>query len=148
MKYFTMKWWQDSQHSAVENPFPAYKRHIEQIRDQLPDGLLELQESVSLHDATLRWINIDPSSGVLAIHLDGDDGSGGLRKFELNYSGVVSFESISDRDGGFSGPHGYGDLGYDEADILEDSSFEHCILFSSGIEFKIHFTRFILDYYD
>ncbi len=51
-----------------------------------------------------------------------------------------------DLQGLFSG--GYGTHGFDEVEILKDGSFEHRMLFSSGIEIAIQFRDFVLDYTD
>jgi hypothetical protein len=71
--------------------------------------------------------------------VDGDDGSGGFRRFTLRYSDVSLFRSTADPKTGLGGPHGYGDWGYDEAAVIGPGRFQHSILFSSGIEFIIEF---------
>jgi hypothetical protein len=39
-------------------------------------------------------------------------------------------------------------LGYDEADVTESGEFEHRILFSTGIEFRVRFTGFEVHWQD
>ena len=84
----------------------------------------------------------------MTIELDGSDARGGSRKFLLTYQQLQSFESTSDPNIGLGGPHGYGDLGYDEADISACGHLEHRMLFSSGIEFRILFACFKLTWQD
>ena len=51
----------------------------------------------------------------------------------------------SDPSVGLGGPHGFGDLGYDEIDVGEDGPFEHRLLFSSGIELAVRFADLIIE---
>ncbi|HWX42575.1 MAG TPA: hypothetical protein VN345_15600 [Blastocatellia bacterium] len=51
----------------------------------------------------------------------------------------------SDPDKGLVGPNGFGDLGYDEIEVLDGGMFEHRLLFSSGIELAIMFEEFRLE---
>ena len=46
---------------------------------------------------------------------------------------------------GLGGPRGYGDLGYEEVDIV-DGSLVHRMLFSGNIEMEIRFQSFVLRY--
>ena len=63
------------------------------------------------------------------------------------YAGVFTRKSTNPKRG-LAGPHGYGDLGYDEIEVLRDGLYEHRILFSSGIELQVRFTGFKLWYKD
>jgi hypothetical protein len=114
----------------------------------LPADLLLLQDSISLHDGTLRKLDYSATSGKLCLLIDGDDGQGGLRNFSLTYSGVVSLRSVASPELGLAGPHGYGDLGYDEVDLSDDGNCIHRLLFSSGIELDIEFKDFKLAWQD
>jgi hypothetical protein len=148
LKFFTLTWWRGIQEGMRDNPFPAYASHLETIRNRLPSDFLALQESVSLHDSALRELDIDIDQRRLSLRLDADDGRGSLRAYWLRYSGVSQFCSIADPELGFPAPHGYGDLGYDEADVTPTGEIEHRILFSSGIEFLIRFSDFKLAWED
>jgi hypothetical protein len=146
MRFFTLAWWCGTQDcNFADDPVEAYRAHLSTIRDRLPTALLALQESVSLHDGRLRSLDLSPSEGALKLVVDGDDGRGGLRRFTLRYGSVTHFGSTADPAIGLGGPHGYGDWGYDEADVNENGGFEHRILFSSGIEFVVRFTTFVLE---
>ena len=83
----------------------------------------------------------------LQLKIDTDDGKGNLRQIELNYIGVILFHSKVDQENGLHGPLGYGDLGYDEVELL-NNCIEHRILFSSGIELIIQFSDLKLKYID
>ncbi len=145
MRFFTLEWWRGIQSGDfAKDPFEEYHAYLAIIRDRLPPGLVALQETVSLHDGRLRVLDLSPSNATLVLEVDGDDGSGGLRRFTLRYRGVSSFRSIADPAIGLRGPHGYGDWGYDEADVTEAGQLEHRILFSSGIEFVVQFQDFEL----
>ena len=148
MKFFTIEWWSGIQGGDPNTPLNAFRAHLDSIRHRLPADLLLLQDSISLHDARLRELNLDTARETLTLNLDGDNGSGGLRRFSLTYAGVNHFATLSDPDLGLAGPNGYGDLGYDEPDVLDDGRLQHCLLFSSGIEFRIHFADFSLSYED
>ncbi len=72
---------------------------------------------------------------VAAVTLKLRDGS----DLELRYTGLTAFESFQTPDQALAGPGGYGDLGYDEIDVLEGGTFEHRMLFSSSIELRFRF---------
>lgn len=159
MKFYTFDWWCGLHNDDYYDPGQEFKKHLSSIRDRLPAGLLALQESISLHDARLRLIDYHCQAGGLTLHFDGadgcgvlrpdgDDGKGGLLRFTLRYLDVVSFKSLADPKVGLPGPHGFGDMGYDEADIDSDGNFEHRLLYSSGIEMQIVFRGFELNWED
>jgi hypothetical protein len=125
MKFFTLDWWCGLQQFENYDPVPGFQKHLRTIRDKLPQELLDLQETVSLHDANLRFLQYEQEHNTLQLQLDGDDGSGGLRHFVLRYLDVSVFRTLADPKIGLPGPHGYGDLGYDEADITSDGKLEH-----------------------
>jgi hypothetical protein len=150
MKYFTLSWWE----GKVENAMAVnerYCRYVRSVRKSLPADLWRLFWDVSLHDADLRrWRLVDD---ILELRLDGerrDKGKyiPGRRRFRLTYQGVRSLTSTANPKRGLGGPHGYGDLGYDEIEVVGDRLYEHRILFSSGIELQIRFSGFTLWYAD
>lgn len=148
MKFFTMDWWRGVSQLSDDGPSADFRAHLAAIRDKLPAGLLALQESVSLHDSHVRRMQYDHKASTLDIMLDGEADKGGLRRFHLHYKDVVLIETTSDPEVGLPGPHGYGDLGYDEADITADGQLEHRMLFSSGIEMRVVFAEFELAWDD
>ena len=72
----------------------------------------------------------------------------GGRIIVLTYSGVRNLSTTADPEQGLQGSHGYGDLGYDEVELLPDGAVEHRLLFSSGIELTVQFDHFRLAYRD
>ncbi len=150
MKYFTLKWWE----GKVKNQMAVndkYCRYMESVQASLPADLKRLHWDVSLHDSHLRRLHF--MDGTLELRLDGerrDKGkySPGSREFRLTYRDVRSLTSTADPKKGLGGPHGYGDLGYDEIEVISAGLFEHRILFSSGIELQIRFADFSLWYED
>jgi hypothetical protein len=148
MKFFMLDWWCGLQELKNYDPISEFQNHLSSIRERLPEGLLALQETISLHDANLRSLDYSHNQNSLTLQFDGDDGIGGLRKFKMHYTGIVSFRTIADPDRGLPGPHGFGDLGYDEADTTADGNLEHRLLFSTGIEMQIVFHDFELTWKD
>ena len=81
VRFFTLDWWCGVQGGDLSSdPATEYRSYLETIREQLPRGLLALQESVSLHDGHLRELELSTSSRTLMMIVDGDDGSGGFRR--------------------------------------------------------------------
>jgi len=137
MRFFTMTWW-GGDHQG-DDPIPAYALHLAAIRDRLPPDLLATQESVSLHDTRLRELQLLLADKSLRIVLETYSGA---ERLTLLYTGVVRFDSFAAPDVYLGGPGGYGDLGYCEADVLTGGSFEHRLLFSTGIELVVEFRGF------
>lgn len=140
MRFFTLADWCGTEDRG-NDPRAEYASHLDGIRDRLPPQLLALQETISLHDTRLRALVLLPADGSLRLELSSYSGK---ERIELVYQGVERLESSADPAMGLRGPHGYGDLGYDEVDVLPDGTFEHRILFSTGIEFRIVFRGFDL----
>ncbi|HEY1111690.1 MAG TPA: hypothetical protein VGE76_23750 [Opitutaceae bacterium] len=148
MKYFTIQWWSGEYEDQLA-VFRAYDTYLAEIKPRLPGDLRRLTEDVSLHDSRLRRLTLLSASNELSIDLDGcginpDQKSYHALKIRLAYGGVSSFESFADPDTGLPGPHGYGDLGYDEIELLDDGLLQHRMLFSTGIEFSVTFKSFTL----
>lgn len=150
MKYFTLKWWE----GKVKNPMAVndkYCRYMDSVKASLPADLKQLHWDVSLHDSHLRQLKLMGST--LELQLDGErinkgKYSPGKRQFRLTYRDVRSLSSTASPKRGLGGPHGYGDLGYDEIEVISAGLFEQRILFSSGIELQIRFTDFSLWFRD
>lgn len=148
MKFYTYDWWCGCQGPEITTePHKEYRKHLESIRGKLSDTILRLEDEVSLHDGSLIELIADTSRRSAVLRVDGDDGRGGLRRFTLEYQGVTSLRSRTNGRSGLSGPAGYGDLGYWEADLAE-GGFEHRFLFSTGIELEIVFASLDLHFVD
>jgi hypothetical protein len=80
----------------------------------------------------------------LELQIDGFNNYAGEepRHYRIEYGGVTALESSADPAVGLAGPHGYGDLGYDEFDVVSEGHFEHRMLFSTGIELIVRFKTF------
>lgn len=140
MQFFTLEWWRGCQTAEqTGDPCTEYARHFDRIRTRLPVHLLTMLESVSLHDSRMRQFVVSPGQQTVQLLLENYAGD---ERFTLTYRGVERFESWSDPNVGLRGPHGYGDLGYDEVDVLSSGVYEHRLLFSSGIELGIVFHEF------
>lgn len=136
MKFFTVDWWQGVL-SAEESDavIAGYAAHLVAIRPRLPAGMERIAREVPLHDARLRSLDLDLKTATALLALELADGS----RVQLRYTGLRSYASSADPEKGLSGPFGYGDLGYDELDVLPDGLVEHRILFSSGIHLALVF---------
>jgi hypothetical protein len=141
MRFFTMEWWCGVQTGDNSDPASAYAAHLATIRDRLPPDLLATAETMSLHDTRLRKLRLMPGERSLTLELDSYAGD---ERFTLTYTDVARFESEADPEVGLGGPAGYGDLGYCEVDVLPDGTFEHRLLFSTGIELAVAFRGFQL----
>jgi hypothetical protein len=137
MRFFTMAWW-GGDHQG-DDPIAAYAAHLAAIHDRLPPDLIATQESVSLHDTRLREMQLLLNDRSLRVALESHAGD---KRLTLLYSGVNRFDSFAAPDVYLGGPGGYGDLGYCEVDVLPDGSFEHRLLFSTGIELVVEFRGF------
>ena len=142
----TMAWWRGD---VPRESASAYRQHFEQIRSSLPPTLADFHERVTLHDARLRRLAADLPKRVLDLELDGyalsprgDPHT--PRQWNLHYTGVTSVTSTADPAGGLPGPGGYGDLGYDELDVIEPGLFEHRMLFSTAIELHVRFRDLVV----
>lgn len=135
LRFFTIDWWAGYQSNDSVDPMDAvhaYQAHLRGIRDRLTPELIALQESISLHDATL--LALDVRGPIAVIRLKLCDGAG----MELRYSGLTSLESVQKPECSLD-RGGYGDLGYDEVDVFDDGTFEHRLLFASSIELRLRF---------
>lgn len=152
MKFFTLAWWS----SACEDSdalFRKYQVFVADFFDRLPDSYQRLHRDLSLHDSRLRRFDADYRHQTLEIHLDGHgfdrtDNSYFERKFTLRYYDVKQVLTVSDPQQGLPGPHGYGDLGYDEIELLSSGELEHRLLFSSGIVLTVRHGGFKIDVSD
>ena len=148
MKYFTLEWWNAVQTGDLGDPSDTYGEYYKSVKDKLPGDLIKLHEEIFLHDGKLKSLDISFPENRMSIELDTDDGKGNLREISLRYTGLTKFKSTADPDNGLPGPRGYGDLGYDEVELLSDGRLEHRMLFSSGIVLSIQFKSIELKYKD
>jgi hypothetical protein len=89
----------------------------------------------------MREFHLLPKDGSLRIELETYTRD---QRLILLYTGVDRFEGFAAPDVYLRGPGGFGDLGYCEVDVLESGSFEHRLLFSTGIELIVEFRGFEL----
>ena len=146
MKYFTLDLWISNQSLDEDhNVVPVaeeYARHLDAIRGRLPPELVRMLETLTLHDSRLRELSVNLGQRHVAITFNAADNTGEKAvDVRLHYGGVDQVTSTADPLRGLAGPHGYGDLGYDELDVA-DNKLEHRLLFSTGIELTIRFEEF------
>lgn len=163
MKYFTYNWWAGDYPAEAKAKADAlacqYAPYLESILPDLPDELQRFARKCRLHDAHLLRLDLLPDTRELGLELVGHHYGDELapeekipqhflRWFRLTYRGIKSFTTTGNPDRGLPGSHGYGDLGYDEIEMVGPKFFEHRLLFSSNIEFQIRFNDFSFWYED
>jgi len=159
VKYFSIAYW--STYDPADDTERRYKSYVQSIRPQLPGPLQVFTGAggpVSLNDTRLHRVSVNLEKRRAEIELRGEikDGSKPQPNTSewsivacgiiLRYEGVVAFSSRSDPEIGLAGPHGYGDHGFDEVELLAENLYEHRMLFSSGIEIAMRFTEFTAEY--
>jgi hypothetical protein len=146
MNFFTIEWWQGAmEDDETEAVYPRYQQRLDAIRDRLPLAFRQLAEGIPpihLHDARLLDLHVDlqAARATLSFMEYGMD-----KGFALIYDGLLDVRATGNPKMGLDGPYGFGDLGYDEKDALEDGSLEHRLLFSNGIELDLRFTGFAVE---
>lgn len=144
MKYFTIEEWMGYQDLDSYEPgswvaADRYAAYFESVQHLVPAEYTLLIETVYLHDSRLRHLEVDSRADSALLILDSARGDEAC-VVAIRYNGLEHFASSSDPDKSLPGPGGYGDLGYDEIEVVEGGLFEHRILFSSGIELMFRFT--------
>ena len=141
MKYFTMDWW--ANRCDPPSVCDDYKHYIDSVRDSLPEQIVRFVDGHMLHDSVVRELSVRPGDETARFVADGFDLN--LERsvaYELEYAGVVTVAVRGDASENLPGPAGLGHLGYDEFELLEPGTFEHRLLFSSGVETLIRFRAF------
>jgi hypothetical protein len=146
MKFFTIEWW-SGETNYDASIFDRYQIFINSFLDRLPADHRRLATELSLHDAHLLNLVAALDRRTVQLHLDGrgfnaTNKSYFGRRFTLTYSGVTKIETTANPTKGLPGPHGFGDLGYDEIELLDSGSIEHRMLFSTGIVLSIQHSDF------
>jgi len=143
MRFYTHDWWLNVQHGDSTSPFQAYSEYFDSVRSQLPPAVLHLHESESLHDSNVCAISIEVTAAQARVDLRGWDREGNVRRiYTLSYSEVLSLAVSGAAEVPLVGPFGFGDLGYDEFNVLGPGAIEHRLLFSSGVEVAVVFSGF------
>lgn len=151
MKYFTLDRWIQDQELDTDNgdsddAVKRYKAYLKDVADRLPADYVAMSKTICIHDATLPELTVDVPIRRLTMRFNaGDITMTESRTINLHYEEVSDFSTSSDVDKGLPGPHGFGDLGNDEIEALEDGFYEHRLLFSSGIEMAVRFRNFRLE---
>jgi hypothetical protein len=151
VKYFTLDGWigdqdLDDDGAAARGAVQAYKAYLASVQPALPVDFKRLLAAFCIHDARLRHMAVDLPAGMIVLRFDaGDITMREARDISLHYGGAVFVESTADPDRGLPGPHGYGDLGNDEIEVLDGGLLEHRLLFSTGVELTLRFRAFRIE---
>jgi hypothetical protein len=110
---------------------------------------------IAITDVRLTELALDIPGGCLRLGFEGaevKDQSLGWKivsyRPTLTYVGVLSFTSASEPGHGLPGPIGYGEMGFDEFELLDNGIFQHRLLFSSGIEIAVTFSDIVVELAD
>jgi hypothetical protein len=110
---------------------------------------------IAITDGALTQVALDFASSRLRLEFGAaeiKDGSLGWKiisyRAALTYVGIRSLLSGSEPGYGLPGPAGYGQMGFDEFEVLDDGLFQHSLLFSSGIEIAVTFTDITVELAD
>ncbi|WP_040508053.1 hypothetical protein [Leptospira wolffii] len=148
MKYFTYDWW-FGEDLSNNDPAERYSAHYRLIENKLPKEIRTFVKEVNLHDSRELEIKRNEQDHSISLKLlcyRYDDAFSSDSQFELmiNYFDVSEFKVLSDivSNETIEFDVSEDDLGYDEFDMIENNSFEHRLLFSSGMELKITFGGF------
>jgi hypothetical protein len=149
MKFFTFSWWCGEYEEADADAVAGkYRDHFASIEDRLPASILDFARHHSLHDARLEKFSLNVVDQAAELHVRGwDPKCEEKRAYSLFYSVVSGVLSQGSPEEPLGGPGGFGDLGYDEFDLLEDDKIEHRMLFSTGIELSVAFSDFRFAYH-
>ena len=149
MRFFTMHWWAGpmegrpiAEHTKTIDDYTIY---LATIRHRIPPALVD--EYLNTHDSRLQQLSVDIDRREALLELANAQLNTAQNRWitgrvQLRYSGVHAVLSTADPNVGLPGPHGYGDLGYDEVEVLPNGLIEHRFIFSTGIELDIRFTGF------
>lgn len=141
MRYFTMAWWANQ--CEPVSVCDDYKHYIDTVRGALPEQIIRFVDGHTLHDSIVRELSVRAGDETVRIAAAGFDIN--LDKsvaYELEYAGVVAVTIRGEASDSLPGPAGLGHLGYDEFELLEPGTFEHRLLFSTGVEILIRFRAF------
>ena len=153
MKFFTLANWKKSQNLDDDKAFAEvvtadkkYRLYLETIRSKLPPEFQRFLELASLDDGEVLEIEIEPSLAKASLWcraLDNASEGKNAHYLTLEYYGLRKFRSLAPEQESFGGD-GYGDIGNQEIELLSEGTFEHRLLFSTGIELAITFVNFKL----
>ena len=121
MKYFTLDWWRGGDPKAVQR----YSAYVHSVRPHLPAEVGRFLDEVNLHDARLRTLEVDVVDHRLDMGLDGfhyglDGNEVSRRSISLSYLNLQRMRTTDDPTESLPGPDGFGDLGYDEIELMPD----------------------------
>jgi hypothetical protein len=153
MKFYTLADWKREgdcslqEFDEITSRVKEYRAYLESIGSGLSRRFQHFLDLASLHDGEVLEISIEPSSAVASLRCRALDNASNGRNghyLRLNYHEVQNFQSIGPEEESFGGD-GYGDIGYDEIELLAEGVFQHRLLFSTGIEIAVTFRDFTFD---
>jgi len=144
MKYFTWDWWMSG--SEDVSNIDDYWNYLESVKDKIPDNISQFVHNYTLHDSRLVELRISTEKKECVMVFDGFDKElVNSLNYELIYTGFLSvdtlFHSSEPLEHLLSG--GFGSVGYDEFELLQNGIISHKILFETGVELVMIFEELI-----
>ncbi|MBU2863335.1 hypothetical protein KO489_05725 [Reinekea forsetii] len=138
MKYFTSDWWASG--CTDESVFERYSEYFQSISKLLPAGILELQNSHTLHDANVKNIECDFIENTVSIRFLGwDTNFENQLIYDLIFSSVTDFKQCLPQEEEVDVE--LGDLGYYEYEVIGEV-IQMRMLFATKAEFVLNFKGF------
>ena len=142
MKFFTKAWHAgDMSDDRVDEIRADYLSHLATVLLALPRQFRSFAETISIHDAQVRSIRLDRTSGVLELELRAGDRQVGYFDLTITYRGV-QFDSLDS--------HALAEIAagtefealYDEVDVAQHGGYEHRWLWWPYRDLNIRFAAF------
>lgn len=145
MKFFLPDWPDDDDETDYDAlAWVAYESHIRQIAPQIPNDLLKVAGSYSLHDGLFQGVCLDYGRSELLLSLICGDMVRGYSRAVLRYAGlrfpgctIEELRRVASRDGT--------EIVDNEVDMVQAGTYEHRFRCCPDGEFAIQFTGFSLD---
>ncbi len=138
MKYFTKKWWVSG--GETTDLVDEYNSYIKSVKKSLPDGVCQILDEHTLHDALIIHISVNLENRDVHLKFTGWD-----NKFENRVNYMIGLRDVGIIDivspDGINATSGidFGDVGYYEFEVLQEGIIELRMIFSSYVELTVEF---------
>jgi len=143
MKYFTIDNWMHDE-GPLSGTTKQYENYFLSIKKKLPKKLQEFYEKYNFFDGTIVNLSMDllRKEGKLKMFIY-DNQEVDEHEAHLFFKNLHLCVFKTNLQKHVNGPlDGFGDIGYDEIELLNDSRWELRLLFSTGIELEVQFEDF------
>ncbi|MBZ0167315.1 MAG: hypothetical protein K8I00_10965 [Candidatus Omnitrophica bacterium] len=123
-----------------------YDAYLNSIMDKIPMKLRNMIELTNRFDSTLLSFELIPNENKATLEIIAEKITSEEKytdaHMQFQYFGLVQVRSFCKLNEGHPMPLGFGDLLWEEFELLPNESIEHRLLYSSGINYCIQFTDF------